>query len=139
MQYTPKQIVDYIIDEGLEADFLANMQMHKGDFSIGEIPDKKFVIRDGKCIFKSKMYSINTEISDEDISNAAANKSYISAFVSRKSDDYNVHFLVHKYPEGDKEKYEDEITMEVVRYMITMTVLALRLDNIEKVKAYISK
>lgn len=137
--YTPTQIVDYILNEKIEAEFLANMQLHKGDFSIGEIADKKFLIKNGKCIFKSKMYSINTEVDDEDIVTAAHNKLYISAFISRKSEKYNVHFLVHRYPESMKEQFEDEITAEVIRYMITMTVLALRLDTKEKVMQYISK
>ena len=137
MGYTPNQIVDYIIDNGLEADFLANMQLHKRDFSIGEIADKKFILRDGQCFFKSKMYSINTEIADEDIITAVHNELYISAFISRKSDSYNVHFLVHQYPKRMKEQFENDITMEVIRYMIMSTVLALRLDTIEKVKDYI--
>ena len=139
MGYTPNQIVEYILNENIEADFLATMQLHKGDFSIGEIPDKKFVIRDGRCMFKSKQYSINTEVTDEDIITAAHNKLYISAFISRKSDKYNVHFLVHQYPESMKEQFENQITMDVVRYMIMMTVLALRLDTIEKVRDYIKK
>lgn len=136
--YTPAQIVDYIFEENKEADFLATMQLHKGDFSIGEIADKKFIIKDGRCRFFSKMYSINTEIEDEDIATAAHNQLYISAFVSRKQDTYNVHFLVHQYPERMKEQFENEITMEVVRYMIMSTVIALRLDTKEKVLKYIA-
>lgn len=137
MQYTPNQIVDYIIDEKLEADFLSSMQMHKGDFSIGEIADKHFNIKDGKCFFKSKMYSINTEIKDEDIITAAHNGLYVSAFISRRGEVYQVHFLVHQYPEGMKNRFEEEITMEIVRYMIMATVLALRLDTPKKVQNYI--
>lgn len=137
MNYTPKQIVDYIIEENMEADFLSTMQLHKGDFSIGEIADKQFYFDEGRCFFKSKFYSINTEVADEDIITAAHNKLYISAFISRKSQAYNVHFLVHQYPESMKERFADEITKEVVRYMIMSTVLALRLDTKEKVKDYI--
>lgn len=139
MNYTPRQIVDFIFEENLEADFLATMQLHKCDFSIGEIPDKKFLLKDGKCFFKSKMYEINTEISDEDIITAVHNGLYVSAFISRKSQKYNVHFLVHEYPSSMKERFEDEITRDVVRYMITATVVALRLDSKEKVKDYIKK
>lgn len=137
--YTPNQIVDYIIDNHLEADFLANMQVHKGDFSIGEIADKKLVLKDEKCFLVSKNYSINTQITDEDIIVAVHNKLYVSAFISRKSDTYNVHFLVHMYPESMKQQFENEITMDVIRYMITSTVIALRLDSIDKVKKYIEK
>lgn len=137
--YTPNQIVDYIIDNHLEADFLANMQVHKGDFSIGEIADKKLVLKDEKCFLISKNYSINTQITDEDIIVAVHNKLYVSAFISRKSDTYNVHFLVHMYPESMKQQFENEITMDVIRYMITSTVIALRLDSIDKVKKYIEK
>ena len=137
--YTPNQIVDYIIDNHLEADFLANMQVHKGDFSIGEIADKKLILKDEKCFLISKNYSINTQITDEDIIVAVHNKLYVSAFISRKSDTYNVHFLVHMYPENMKQQFENEITMDVIRYMITSTVIALRLDSIDKVKKYIEK
>lgn len=137
--YTPNQIVDYIIDNHLEADFLANMQVHKGDFSIGEIADKKLILKEGKCFLISKNYSINTQITDEDIIVAVHNKLYVSAFISRKSDTYNVHFLVHMYPESMKQQFENEITMDVIRYMITSTVIALRLDSIDKVKKYIEK
>ena len=137
--YTPNQIVDYIIDNHLEADFLANMQVHKGDFSIGEIADKKLILKDEKCFLISKNYSINTQITDEDIIVAVHNKLYVSAFISRKSDTYNVHFLVHMYPESMKQQFENEITMDVIRYMITSTVIALRLDSIDKVKKYIEK
>lgn len=137
MNYTPRQIVDYIFENNLEGDFLSAVQLHKGDFSIGEIADKKFKLKDEKCFFMSKMYSINTEVMDEDIITAVHNDLYISAFVSRKGTSFNVHFLVHQYPNSMKERFEDNITVEVVRYMITSTVLALRLDSIEKVKSYI--
>lgn len=135
--YTPKQIVDLIFEEKLEAGFLSAMQLHKGNFSIGEIADKKFLNRDGKCFFASKMYSVNTQITDEDILAAVQNGQYISAFISRKDEKYNIHFLVHKYPSDMKARFEDEITREVVRYMVMMTVLALRLDTREKVEQYI--
>lgn len=138
MGYTPNQIVDYILEEHMEAEFLANMQLHKGEFSIGEIPDKYFKLREGKYFFRSKLYSINTEITDEDIITAVHNQLYISVFISRKSGMRNVHFLLHQYPKSMKSQFEDEITQEVIRYMILMTVLALRLDTKEKVKAYIS-
>lgn len=139
MAYTPNQIVDYIIDNGFEADFLANMQLHKGNFSIGEIADKRLVLKDGRCYFRSKSYSINTEVLDEDIIVAVHNELYVSAFISRKDEKYNVHFLVHQYPVSMKEQFENEITMDVVKYMVMATVLALRLDTEKKVMDYIGK
>lgn len=137
MNYTPKMIVDYILAENLEAEFLSSIQLHKRDFSIGEIADRSFYIEDGRCFFKSKAYSIHTQVSDEDIITAVHNGLYISAFISRRSEQYNVHFLVHQYPQDMKGRFEDEIAHEVVRYMIMTTVLALRLDSKEKVLEYL--
>lgn len=139
MNYTPKMIVDYIFEEKLEAKFLSNLQLHKGNFSIGEIGDKAFYRDENRYFFKSKLYQINTQISDEEIITAVHNELYISAFISRRGEQYNVHFLVHKYPANMKERFEDEITREVVRYMIMSTVLALRLDTKEKVQEYLGQ
>lgn len=136
MGYTPKGIVDYIIENGLEADVLAQMQIHKGGYSIGEIADKKFLLRDSGCKFMSKSYEINIKIEDEDIITAVHNGLYISAFISRKDESYNVHFLVHQYPESMKTRFEDEIATEVIRYMLLHTVVALRLDTPQKVRDY---
>lgn len=139
MGSTPNQIVEYIFKNNYEASFLSNMQMYKGGFSIGEIADRRFVIKDGRCHFRSKTYQINTEIFDDDIIAAANNGMYISAFLSRKAENYNVHFLVHQCKKEEKEQFEEEITMEVVRYMIMATVLALRLDTEKKVDDYLER
>ena len=65
------------------------------------------------------------------------NEKVLSAFISRQGDVYNVHFLVHAYPENMKSQFEDEILKEVLRYMIMMTIVRLRLDTPEKVEKYL--
>jgi len=139
MSYLPKDIIDYIINENLEADFLTSLQMNVGGYSIGEIADKRFKQAEGKLKFISKAYSVNVEIEDEEIIMASMNKLYISAFISRNQNQYQLHFLVHQYPEAMKSQFEDEIAKEVIRYMIMKTIKALRLDTPEKVKKYISR
>ena len=76
---------------------------------------------------------------DDEILTAAINGLYISAFISRKDDKYNVHFLVHQYPESMKAQFEEAIMNEVINYMISTTILALRLDCPEKVNQYIGR
>ena len=83
------------------------------------------------------MYKINIQITDDDIITAVMNGLYVSAFISRQGDAYNVHFLVHAYPENMKSQFEDEILKEVLRYMIMMTIVRLRLDTPEKVEEYL--
>lgn len=137
MGYTPRQIVDYIFDNEYEADFLTSIALHKGNYSIGEIADKRFKEKDGVFKFISNSYNINIDFDDEDVIRAVKNGLYVSAFVSRFENAYQVHFLVHQYPESMKSRFEDEIAKDVVRYIVTKTVLALRLDSLDKVKAYI--
>ena len=74
---------------------------------------------------------------DDDIITAVLNGLYVSAFISRYKEEYNVHFLVHAYPETKKAQFEDAILKEVVRYMIMMTIVRLRLDTPQKVKDYL--
>ena len=50
---------------------------------------------------------------------------------------YNVHFLVHAYPENMKSQFENETLKEVLRYMIMMTIVRLRLDTPDKVEEYL--
>ena len=83
------------------------------------------------------MYKINMQITDDDIITAVMNGLYVSAFISRQGDAYNVHFLVHAYPENMKSQFDDEILKEVLRYMIMMTIVRLRLDTPEKVEEYL--
>lgn len=138
MSYTPKDMLDYVMSHEMEASFLTSLSLHKENFSIGEIADKVFESKDGVCRFKSKAFGIDVEITDDDVLTAVANGLYVSAFVSRKDNDFRVHFLVHKYPSSMKANFEDEITDEVVRYMIFNTIIVLRLDNKEKIRKYIS-
>lgn len=137
MSYTPKDILDYIYDNELDADFLMAIAAHVQNFSIGEITDKKIEKREDGYYLVSKSYSLDLKISDDEILTAAMNGLYISAFVSRKDEKYNIHFLVHRYPESMKSKFENEITKDVIDYMIMGTVIALRLDTIEKVNGYV--
>lgn len=138
MTYTPKDIYDYIMKEEKETEFLQMITNHKHNFSIAEITDKRFRIKEDNTIkFISKMYQIHMKIPDDDIVTAVLNGLYVSAFISRYENDYNVHFLVHRYPESMKSQYEDEILSEVIRYMIMMTIVRLRLDTHQKVNEYI--
>ncbi len=137
MAYTPKDIYDYIMKEGKETEFLQMIANHKHNFSIAEITDKRFRVKEDNAVkFVSKLYRINMQITDDDIVTAVLNGLYVSAFISRYEDDYNVHFLVHRYPESMKSQYEDEILSEVVRYMIMMTIVRLRLDTPQKADRY---
>ena len=138
MAYTPKDIYDYIMKEGKETEFLQTIASHKNNYSIAEITDKRFRVKEDNTVkFISKLYQINMQITDDDIVTAVLNGLYVSAFISRYEDDYNVHFLVHRYPESMKSQYEDEILAEVIRYMIMMTIVCLRLDTPQKVNEYI--
>lgn len=136
MEYTPVDMLKYVLDHDMEASFLTAVSMHVGGYSIGEIADKEFVEKDGSLRFKSKSYDINVELTDDDVITAYRNGLYISAFISRKEDNYQVHFLVHRYPVSMKIEYDETITAEVVQYMILKTIIALRLDNREKIRKY---
>ncbi len=135
--YTPTDILEYIYEKNLTDTFLMSMTRHVGGYSIGEIADKNFKkTADSGIRFISKSYDINISLEDPDVINAHNNGQYISAFISRYNDRYNLHFLVHKYPEKEKSLNEEEILHEVIRYMILHTIVALRLDNKEKVRKY---
>lgn len=63
MAYTPNDIYDYIIENDRESEFLQAITLHKQNFSIGEITDRRFLIREDKTVkFISKMYKINIQI-----------------------------------------------------------------------------
>lgn len=138
MSYTPKDILNYIYENELDADFLMSLAAHVQNFSIGEITDKKIQKRENAYYLVSKSYALDLEITDDEILTAAMNGLYISAFVSRKEEKYNIHFLVHRYPESMKSQFEDAIMKDVIDYMIMGTVIALRLDTPEKVRSYIN-
>ena len=138
MNYTPKDILQYVYDNELDADFILSLTNHVQNFSIGEITDKQIIKRGEEYYFVSKSYSLDIKITDDEILTAAMNGLYISAFISRKENKYNIHFLVHQYPEKMKSQFENQITQEVIHYMIQGTIIALRLDTPTKVKEYIA-
>ncbi len=137
---TPRDIFNYIKINNLEFDFLSAITSFKENFSIAEITDKKLYMDEAnKCRLKSPQYKLNLEITDDEIVTACMNKLYVSAFISRHGENYNVHFLVHQYPESMKPKFEDQITDEVIEYMIMNTIITLRLDTFKKVDSYINR
>lgn len=138
MAYTPGDIYQYIVDNNKETEFLQAITKRRQNYSIAEITDKKFRIKEGNQVkFISPLYKINTQITDDDIITAVLNGLYVSAFISRYQDEYNVHFLVHPYPEAMKSQFEDTILSDVLRYMIMMTIVRLRLDTPQKVDEYL--
>ncbi len=137
MRYTPRDILNYVYDNNLECDFLLALANYVQNFSIGEITDKQIERRGEDFYLISQSYSINMKLPDDEILTAAINGLYISAFVSRKEDTYNIHFLVHQYPESMKSRFEEEITKDVIDYMIYGTITALRLDTPDKIDKYI--
>lgn len=138
MAYTPGDIYQYIVDNNKETKFLQAITNRRQNYSIAEITDKKIRIKEGNQVkFISTLYKINTQITDDDIITAVLNGLYVSAFISRYQDEYNVHFLVHPYPETMKSQFEDTILSDVLRYMIMMTIVRLRLDTPQKVDEYL--
>ena len=82
MAYTPNDIYDYIIENDRESEFLQAITLHKQNFSIGEITDRRFLVKEDKTVkFISKMYKINIQITDDDIITAVMNGLYVSAFI----------------------------------------------------------
>ena len=138
MAYTPGDIYQYIVDNNKETKFLQAITNRRQNYSIAEITDKKFRIKEGNQVkFISPLYKINTQITDDDIITAVLNGLYVSAFISRYQDEYNVHFLVHPCPETMKSQFEDTILSDVLRSMIMMTIVRLRLDTPQKVDEYL--
>lgn len=138
MNYSPIDILDYVIDNNKEADFLVAITMHKLNYSIGEITDLKFKIMDNRVLAKSATYKINESISDIDVVAAVAGGKYVSGFLSRYIDKYQLHFLVHDCMVEDKSSVEEEIAERVVQYMILKTIKQLRLDTPKKVDEYLA-
>ena len=137
MSYTPRDILAYVYEKHLEDEFLLALASHVENFSIGEITDKRIEKRGEDYFLVSKAYALDIKLTDDEILTAAMNGLYISAFISRKEENYKIHFLVHKYPESMKPRFEEEITKEVLDYMIQGTILALRLDTPEKIERYV--
>lgn len=57
MAYTPNDIYDYIIENDRESEFLQAITLHKQNFSIGEITDRRFLVKEDKTVkFDIKTY-----------------------------------------------------------------------------------
>ena len=138
MSYTPRDILEYVYEKHLEDEFLLALASHVENFSIGEITDKKIEKRGEDYFLVSKAYALDIKLIDDEILTAAMNGLYISAFISRKEENYKLHFLVHKYPQSMKPRFEEEITKEVIDYMIQGTILALRLDTPDNIHSYLT-
>lgn len=139
MNYTPKDIMDYIYENNLDSDFMVAIMNHKGGYSIAELTDAKFKMKEDGMHLIAPSYKINVVVDDETIVNAVTFGMYVSAFISRFQDDYQVHFLVHQCLTTLKPQFEESILSEVVRYMILKTVKALRLDTPDKIDSYIGR
>lgn len=138
MSYTPRDILAYVYEKHLEDEFLLALASHVENFSIGEITDKRIEKRGEDYFLVSKAYALDIKLTDDEILTAAMNGLYISAFISRKEENYKIHFLVHKYPQSMKSRFEEEITKEVIDYMIQGTILALRLDTPDIIHSYLT-
>lgn len=134
---TPQDIYNYVVSSGIESEFLSAVMLQKQQFSIAEIADAVFCVESGVCRLQSKQYKMNLPIDDEDIITAVVNRLYVTAFISRHGEQYQVHFLVHRYPAAMKAQFEEEIVQEVVRYMILKTIVTLKLTTWKKVDEYI--
>ena len=136
--YTPIDILDYVIDNEKEADFMMALSLHKYGYSIAEIADASLVWKKDTLCIESEMYKLEQSVNDFDIMVASKSGKYISSFISRFNDIYQLHFLVHECLMDEKASNEDEIAMRVVQYMILKTIKQLRLDSIDKVEKYIT-
>lgn len=135
---TPKDILNYVLENKLDLDFMAAIARHVGNYSIGEIADRSFKqTANGNYHIVAPSYGLDLKIEDDDVYTALCNGLYVSAFVSRKENSYNLHFLVHKYPESMKSQFEEEILKDCVNYMILNTIVSLKLDTEKKVDDYI--
>ena len=135
--FTPIDIYNYIISNGLEGDFLSKVMQHKDNYSIAEITDARFKRSPGNLRLFSDAYSLNVKITDEEVSAALLKGLYVSAFISRSGDSRNLHFLINPCTEAEKPGCEDLILERVVRYMIMSTIVTLRLDTPGKVDGYL--
>ena len=113
MQYTPGDILNYVYEKELDTQFLLATANHVQDFSIGEITDKKIEKRGEDFYLISRSYHLDIKITDDEVLTAAINGLYISAFISRKDDNYRVHFLVHQYPDQMKARFEEKLRVEI--------------------------
>lgn len=138
MNYSPKDILNYVIENEKEADFLVSNALHKMGYSIAEITDARFVRHEEGYYLRSKAYDVNVLIQTEDIVASLDEGHYVSAFISRDNKNYQVSFLVHPFSKDEVDNNAEEIAKTVVKFMIFNTIRTLRLDTPEKVDNYIS-
>ena len=139
MKYTPSDIYKYIKENDYESDFMIALASNRNNYSIGEMTDARYKKKEKGWFLHSDSYHLNILMEDDDVITALTNGLYVSTFISRYQEDYNVHFLVHQYPQSMKIRFDEQILEEVIRYMVMMTILRLRLDTPEKVDEYLGK
>lgn len=134
---SPHDILNYVIQNGKEADFLSALMTNKENYSISEIIDAEIELKDDNYYLNSDMYNLHMQIRDDDIVTAAMNGLYITSFISRQDNRYQIQFMVHRYPALMKKDFEEEIVREVVQYMILRTIISLHMNTCRKVDEYI--
>lgn len=137
MAVTPMDMLRYVKEIEGEVQFLTRLASVKNHYTIGEITDRRFEQKAGEFYLISPTYHLELKMVDQDIFTALQNGQYVTAFLSRKENAAQVHFLVHTYKAAEKSAYEDAILQEVIDYMILHTIIALRLDTKEKIQQYI--
>lgn len=137
MEYTPTDILEYVLENKKEADFLVAISMHRYGYSIAEIVDLKIKAEAEGVYFRSQSYNLNQLVQDEEIVGAYKAGRYISAFISRFEENYQIHFLIHDCLQQEKMQYENEIVERVVQYMILKTIKQFRMDTPQKVDEYL--
>ena len=135
---TPNDMLRFVLEKELEADFLTALQLHKGNFSIAEICDREYLRLPGQVRLRSESYGINVEITDESVLVGLMSGQAVTAFLSKNGTERRVHFLVHPFPEAEREWFGEEIVRQVVQYMIRETIIRLRLDSEEKIRSYLT-
>ena len=135
--YSPTDILKYVLENDLESDFLVKVMLHKDGFSIAEITDGRFERVDTEYIFKSAAFELSVPVKDPDVRRGLYEGRYISAFISKGDNGRGLHFFVHECTALQKADFEETIAAEVVQYMILTTIKVLRLDSPEKIKKYL--
>lgn len=137
--YTPKDILMYVLENEKEMDFISRLNTCSRQYSICEIVDKVIAVEDGIYRLFSKQFDVNVVIDDAAVVDAVRGGKYVSAFISRHGDSFQAHFLVHPVLNAEKSYHEEEILMGVIQYMIFKTIIALRLDTYKKVDEFIER
>ena len=139
MKYSPNEMLEHIKERELVFDFINSLACHVKNYTIAEITDGKFEKEEEGYYYKSKNYGIDIPVTDDGILTAVINGIYVSVFLSRHDNDYQVHFLVHKYPKSMKSRFEEEITDDVIDYMIVQAIVELNIDTLGKLRSYLER